>query len=77
MVGERFIDSCVKILLTRKQKASSILLTKKQKENEYVKSIDKIPTNIIIAAWAIALGTITPMLYATRIRYANYTSFNW
>lgn len=70
MVGERFIDSCVKILLTRKQKASSILLTKKQKENEYVKSIDKIPTNIMIAAWAIALGAITPMLDATMINIA-------
>lgn len=70
MVGERFIDSCVKILLTRKQKVSSILLTKKQKENEYVKSIDKIPTNIMIAAWAIALGAITPMLDATMINIA-------
>lgn len=70
MVGERFIDSCVKILLTRKQKASSILLTKKQKENEYVKSIDKMPTNIMIAAWAIALGAITPMLDATMINIA-------
>ena len=70
MVGERFIDSCVKILLTRKQKVSSILLTKKQKENEYVKSIDKIPTNIMIAAWAIALGAITPMLDVTMINIA-------
>lgn len=70
MVGERYIDSCVKILLTRKQKVSSILLTKKQKENEYVKSIDKIPTNIMIAAWAIALGAITPMLDATMINIA-------
>lgn len=59
MVGERFIDSYVKILLTRKQK-----------ENEYVKSIDKIPTNIMIAAWAIALGAITPMLDATMINIA-------